>query len=112
MPIYVALLSKDSDSDYGVYFPDFPGCFTAGSSLDEVRAMVEEVLPFHIEGMIEDSRPLPTASSVQAVMADPDHGASFPFFVRVDDAGATAKVDGSLSDAFARASSAASAQAA
>lgn len=112
MPTYVALLSKDADSDYGVHFPDFPGCVTAGSSLDEVRAMVEEVLPFHIEGLVEDGQPMPAATPLARVMADPHSAGSFPFLVRVDRKAGTAQVDAGLDDAFARARLAGSAQAA
>lgn len=112
MPTYVALLSKDADSDYGVHFPDFPGCFTSGSSLDEIRAMVEEVLPFHIEGIAEDGQSLARATSVQVVMAHPDHATCFPFLVQVDETGRTAQVDTTLNDAFARARSAAATKAA
>lgn len=109
---YVALLSKDADSDYGVHFPDFPGCFTAGASLDEVRAMVEEALPFHIEGLVEDGQPMPAATPLAKVMADPESGAGFPFLVRVDRRSGTARVDAGLDDAFTRVRLAASAQAA
>ena len=35
---YIAILHKDKDSDYGVSFPDFPGCITAGSTLDEATS--------------------------------------------------------------------------
>ena len=31
MAEYVALLHRDEGSDYGVSFPDFPGCVTAGA---------------------------------------------------------------------------------
>jgi len=29
MPNYIAVVHKEADSDYGVSFPDFPGCVTA-----------------------------------------------------------------------------------
>jgi predicted RNase H-like HicB family nuclease len=34
---YIAYLHKDKNSDFGVSFPDFSGCITAGSSLEEAR---------------------------------------------------------------------------
>ena len=71
MPHYIALIHKDRDSDYGVSFPDFPGLATAGRTLDEARAMAEEALPFHIEGMIEDGEAIPEPSTLDAVMGDP-----------------------------------------
>ena len=36
---YVAIIPKDPDSDFGVSFPDFPGCITAGRTLDEAKAL-------------------------------------------------------------------------
>ncbi len=71
MPHYIALIHKDPGSDYGVSFPDFPGLATAGRTLDEARAMAEEALGFHIEGMIEDGEAIPDASTLDAVMDDP-----------------------------------------
>src|SRR5689334_6632615 len=36
---YIAYLHKTRRSDYGVSFPDFPGCITAGKTLEEARRM-------------------------------------------------------------------------
>lgn len=73
MAQYVALIHKDADSDYGVSFPDFPGCISAGSSLDEARDMAAEALAFHIEGLIEDGEAIPEPSALEAVMRDPEN---------------------------------------
>jgi predicted RNase H-like HicB family nuclease len=70
MPAYIALVRKDPNSDYGVEFPDFPGCITAGKNLEEARALAEEALRFHIEGMIEDGEPLPRPSQFEEIMSD------------------------------------------
>jgi len=32
---YTIFIEKDSSSDYGVTVPDLPGCFSAGSTIDE-----------------------------------------------------------------------------
>ncbi|WP_425993879.1 type II toxin-antitoxin system HicB family antitoxin [Caulobacter sp. DWR1-3-2b1] len=68
---YIALIHKEAASDYGVSFPDLPGCVTAGSTLDEARAMAEEALALHLEGMAQDGEPIPEPSSLEAVMTDP-----------------------------------------
>jgi predicted RNase H-like HicB family nuclease len=70
---YIALIHKETDSDYGVSFPDLPGCVTAGSTLDEARAMAAEALALHLEGMAQDKQAVPEPSSLEAVMADPDN---------------------------------------
>ena len=36
---YIAYLHKDRISDFGVSFPDFPGCVTAGKTLEEARRL-------------------------------------------------------------------------
>ena len=67
MPMYYALLRKNEDSDYGVDFPDFPGCVTAGETLDEAVGMAEEALNFHIDAMLEDGLDMPEPSSLDEV---------------------------------------------
>ena len=49
MANHIALIHKDSDSDYGVSFPDFPGCITAGESIDDAKDMAQEALSGHID---------------------------------------------------------------
>lgn len=68
---YIALIHKEAGSDYGVSFPDFPGVVTAGATLDEARAMAEEALGLHIDGMLEDGEEVPTPSGLDKISADP-----------------------------------------
>jgi len=83
MPQYVALLRKDPQSDYGVDFPDFPGCVTVGETLDEARRMAEEALSFHVEGLLDDGVDLPEPRSLDSVMADPANRETVAFLVEV-----------------------------
>jgi antitoxin HicB len=50
MAHYIALIHKDADSCYGVSFPDVPGVFTAGDTIDEAIGKAAEVLKFAAEG--------------------------------------------------------------
>jgi predicted RNase H-like HicB family nuclease len=70
---YIALIHKDADSDYGVSFPDLPGCVTAGTSLDEARSFAEEALALHLSGMAGDGEAVPETSSLEAIMNDPEN---------------------------------------
>ena len=49
MQTYIALVHKEPNSDFGVSFPDLPGCVTAGKTLDEARAFASEALELHLE---------------------------------------------------------------
>ena len=68
---YIALIHKDAASDYGVSFPDLPGCISAGATLDEAHAMAAEALAFHLDGLIADGDAIPEPSSLEAIMSDP-----------------------------------------
>jgi predicted RNase H-like HicB family nuclease len=69
MADYIALIHKDADSEYGVSFPDLPGCVSAGATMDEARANAEEALALHVEGMIEDDEAVPAPSTLDEIMA-------------------------------------------
>jgi predicted RNase H-like HicB family nuclease len=66
MTAYVALLRKDAESDFGVDFPDFPGCITAGVTLEDARRMATEALALHVE----DGDAIPEPSGRDAILAD------------------------------------------
>jgi predicted RNase H-like HicB family nuclease len=83
MASYIALLRKDPTSDFSVDFPDFPGCITAGRTLEEARRMAAEALAFHIAGMVEDHDPIPEPSALDSVMADPENHEAVAFLVDV-----------------------------
>ena len=71
MSTYIALIHKEPDSDFGVSFPDLPGCVTAGSTLGEARAFASEALALHLEGLADGGENVPPASTFEAIMADP-----------------------------------------
>lgn len=77
-----------TDGHYGIVFPDFLGCVSAGETLIEVVAMGKEALQFHIGGMIEDGDLLPVPSAVdfarlQCEFSDPDDPADVEPWVAV-----------------------------
>ena len=81
MPTFIALLRKDEASDYGVDFPDLPGCATAGRTLEEARVAAAEALALHLEGLAEDGEAAPEPSSVDDVMNDPRNRDAVAFLV-------------------------------
>src|SRR5437899_973413 len=81
---YIAYLHKDRKSDFGVSFPDFPGCITAGRTLEEARRRAAEALSFHIAGMVEDGVKIPRPSTVDDVVGDPAIKDAVAFLVPAD----------------------------
>ncbi len=84
MASYIALLRKSPKSDYSVDFPDFPGCITAGRTLEEAHRFAAEALAFHIEGMEEDGDAIPPPSELDTVMLTKGHRDAVPFLVEVE----------------------------
>ncbi|HZE53837.1 MAG TPA: type II toxin-antitoxin system HicB family antitoxin [Bradyrhizobium sp.] len=83
MQNYIGLIHKDTGSHFGVSFPDFPGVVTAGTNLDDARAMAEEALTFHIEGLVEDGETIPEPLALEEVMSDPDNRSGVAILVSV-----------------------------
>ena len=68
MTCYVALIHKEVLSDYGVEFPDLPGCVTSGTDFEDARRMASGVLALHIQGLVEDGSEVPIPSTLKAVL--------------------------------------------
>lgn len=70
---FIAIIHKDESSDFGVSFPDFPGCISAGKTLEEARHMAMEALETHVSYMIEEGLVVPEPSSLDAVVIHEDY---------------------------------------
>lgn len=98
---YIALIHKDPDSAYGVSFPDMPGCFSAGETIDEAVRNAVEALSGHVRMLEADGDPVPSARDFDQIMADPDlsedrAGAMTTVIPLVRDRGSTTRINISL----------------
>ena len=63
-----AVVIEDSETGFGAYVPDLPGCVAAGKTRDEVVRLIQGAIEFHIEALKEDGEPIPKpASTVEFV---------------------------------------------
>jgi len=90
---YIAYLHKDKKSDYGVSFPDFPGCITAGSTLEDARKMAVEALSLHIAGMQEDGEEIPEPSTLDDLQNDPAMNGAVAFLVEATEQEKTVRIN-------------------
>ena len=61
---YPIVLHTDNGRDFGVTVPDLPGCFSAGSSVEEAIENANEAILCHAEGMILDNETVPLPSEI------------------------------------------------
>jgi len=67
MTQYIALLQKNGRKGYGVSFPDFPGCVSAGRTIEDALRESAEALALHVDGMREDGDKIPKPRTAEAI---------------------------------------------
>ncbi len=103
---YVAVVEKEADSAFGVWFPDVEGCFSAGDSLDEAVSNAATALRQHMEALESAGLRIPAARDVDAVLRDKDvkaalkTGALLFAVPLLADAGRTVRINVSLDKAL------------
>lgn len=99
---YVAVVEKDPDSAFGVWFPDVRGCFSATDTLEEMPASAAAALRQHIEVLQSSGRPVPPPRPLDEVREDKEVrksmalGAALMLVPLLADAGRTVRVNISL----------------
>ena len=81
-PIAVEL--SGSDNAYGVVFPDIPGCYSAGDTLDEAIENAKEALEGFLELSFADGDEIPEAGSIDSHKNNKDFKDFIWSFVEVD----------------------------
>ncbi len=72
MPHYVAIVEEDGrDKAVGIWFPDLPGCFSAGDDLDEALRSAPEAISLYAESLAEEGRALPPPRLLTDLRGDP-----------------------------------------
>jgi predicted RNase H-like HicB family nuclease len=81
---YPVVIHKDENSDYGVTIPDIPGCFSAGSNIEEAIENSKEAILCHIEGLLMDNEDIPLPNSIEKHKDDPEYSDGTWALVDVD----------------------------
>ncbi|MFP5501801.1 MAG: type II toxin-antitoxin system HicB family antitoxin [Candidatus Sericytochromatia bacterium] len=81
MKAYIGIIHKDPGSCYGISFPDFPGCISAGDTLQEALLHGSEALGAHLRLMQQDGDPIPEPSELDVIMKEPDFADGMPALI-------------------------------
>ncbi|MCM1106544.1 MAG: type II toxin-antitoxin system HicB family antitoxin [Blautia sp.] len=80
---YLAVLEPGEDGGYSISFPDLPGCFSYGDSLEEAQSMAAEAVSLHVYGMEQDGEAIP-APSVCLTKEDTEGNIIMPVTIHPD----------------------------
>lgn len=73
MTHYVAIIEDAGPHlAVGVWFPDLPGCFSAGDTLDEAITNAAEAVALWFEDIDAEGRTIPYARTPSELKADPE----------------------------------------
>jgi len=59
---YLVILEK-TETGFGAYVPDLPGCVAAAKSEAEVRDLIRKAVELHLEALREAGEPIPTPTT-------------------------------------------------
>ena len=60
---YAIVIEKAGDN-FSAYVPDLPGCVATGETVADAEREISEAIVFHMEGLRENSLPIPPPASV------------------------------------------------
>lgn len=58
------IVIERANGNFSSYSPDLPGCVATGQTQEEVEENMYEALHMHIQGLLEDNRPIPESHSL------------------------------------------------
>lgn len=90
--VYYPAIIERGDEGFGVFFPDLPGCTSAGDTMQEAALGAEEALNGHLAVMAEHGDPIPAPSPIDAIERDPDVDEAARILVRGERPGRAVRV--------------------
>jgi predicted RNase H-like HicB family nuclease len=103
MPSYYPAVVELAAEGFGVFFPDLPGCTTAGATMQEAARNAEAALQAHIDLAAEHRETIPPPSEIDAVTVDPDIREAARILVRAELPGRSVRVNITLPEDLLRA---------
>ena len=69
---YPVVIHKEENTEFGVSFPDLPGCITAGITIEDALEMAVEAAELYIEDVLLEGEPIPVSGTIEDYLQHPD----------------------------------------
>ena len=96
--IFYPAVIEQSEGGYSVFFPDLPGCTSAGRTLREAAVNAEEALGGHLLVSARHGDAIPDPSDLDAIGTDPDVVEAARILVRAERPGRAVRVNITLDE--------------
>jgi predicted RNase H-like HicB family nuclease len=103
MPSYYPAIVEFASEGFGVYFPDLPGCTSAGATMQEAARNAEDALQTHIDLAAEHHETIPRPSEIDAITVDADIREAARILVRAELPGRAVRVNITLPEELLKA---------
>jgi len=94
---YPAVIER-ADDGFSVFFPDLPGCTSAGATVQEAALAAEEALSGHLAVSIEYGDVIPAPTELDIIARDPDVDEVARILVRGERPGRAVRVQVSIDE--------------
>lgn len=94
---YTAIIER-AGKGFSVYFPDLPGCTSAGNTVQEAALNAEEALSGHLAVSAEHGDPIPAPSDLNDIEHDPEVDEVARILVRGERPGRSVRVQVSIEE--------------
>jgi predicted RNase H-like HicB family nuclease len=96
--VYYPAIIERGPNGFGVFFPDLPGCTSAGATIQEAALNAEEALSGHLAVCVDYGDPIPEPSDIDALAIDPDIDEAARLLVRGERPGRSVRVQVSIDE--------------
>lgn len=96
--LYYPAIIERAGAGYSVYFPDLPGCTSAGDSVQEAARNAEEALAGHLLVSAEHGEDIPSPSDIDALPHDAEVEEVARVLVRAEMPGKSVRVQITLDE--------------
>lgn len=66
--IYLAFIHKEPKTDYWVSFPDLPGCFSSGETVEEAKENAKDATKLYMESLEKQGLKVPKPRSDEEIL--------------------------------------------
>lgn len=94
---YPAIIER-ADEGYSVFFPDVPGCVSAGATIQEAARNAEEALAGHIAVGVKHGDQFAVPSDLDAIQDDPEWSEVARLLVRAELPGKAVRINITLDE--------------